>query len=50
MKHIFVINPAAGKKDSSEDIMRAVAAIPGYDCEFYVTQGHPRHEGPERGR
>ena len=39
MKHIFVINPAAGKKDSSEDIMRAVAAIPGYDCEFYVTQG-----------
>ena len=39
MKHIFVINPAAGKTDSSEEIMRAVAAIPGYDCEFYVTQG-----------
>ena len=39
MKHIFVINPAAGKKDSSEEIMRAVSAIPGYDCEFYLTQG-----------
>ena len=39
MKHIFVINPAAGKTDSSEEIMRAVSAIPGYDCEFYVTQG-----------
>ena len=39
MKHIFVINPAAGKTDSSEEIMRAVTGIPGYDCEFYVTGG-----------
>ena len=39
MKHIFVINPAAGKTDSTEEIKSAVSAIPGYDCDFYVTQG-----------
>ena len=39
MKHIFVINPAAGKEDSTNEIREKVSAVPGYDCEFYVTTG-----------
>lgn len=42
LKHIFIINPAAGKKDSSEDLIpqieRAAAEI-GIDYEIVLTQG-----------
>ena len=39
MKHIFVINPAAGQTDSTEEIRAALAARSGLDYEIYVTQG-----------
>ena len=37
MKHVFVINPAAGKEDSVESL---TALLSGYEnCEVYATQG-----------
>jgi len=43
MKHIFVINPCAGKEDSTSAIMQKVegyaSANAGFDYELYVTQG-----------
>ncbi|HHU83733.1 MAG TPA: hypothetical protein GXZ23_01000 [Clostridiales bacterium] len=39
MKHIFVINPIAGKKDATEDVKKkALFALDKDDCEFYVTK------------
>lgn len=40
MKHIFIVNPRAGKKDATDDIRRRVAALGGnLDAEIYVTRG-----------
>ena len=40
MKHIFVANPAAGKKNSVEEIRREVAKLEGrYDISVYETAG-----------
>ncbi|MBP5210167.1 MAG: hypothetical protein J6125_04820, partial [Clostridia bacterium] len=37
MKHIFIVNPAAGKRDATPVVSRAVEAVSGYDCELYRT-------------
>lgn len=40
MKHIFIINPAAGKDDSYEEIRSALAVWDGrFDYEIYLTKG-----------
>ena len=40
MKHVFVINPAAGKENSYETIKAALEALETHvDYELYVTQG-----------
>lgn len=39
MKHIFIINPAAGKVDSTELIREKLSEIGDqYDCECYITR------------
>ena len=42
MKHIFVINPCAGKEDSTTEITQKVEAYalahPSFDYEIYITQ------------
>ena len=39
MKHIFVINPAAGAVDALEEIKKKVnSEAKGYDYEFYETK------------
>lgn len=39
MKHIFVVNPCAGKSDSTRAIQEQLEALGGgVDCELYVTQ------------
>ncbi len=38
MKHIFVVNPAAGGRDATESVKSAVAKL-GVDCEVYCTKG-----------
>ena len=42
MKHIFVINPCAGKEDSTTEITQKVEAHalahPSFDYEIYITQ------------
>ena len=45
MKHIFIINPAAGKQDSTNQVaarIRAVCQSRGLDYEILTTE-HPRH-------
>ena len=42
MKHIFVVNPAAGKENSIEAIRAEIAKYPTYDCEIYET--HESHD------
>lgn len=37
MKHVFVINPAAGKEDSVESLKKLLEGYP--DCEVYATTG-----------
>ena len=40
MKHVFIINPAAGKVDAREDIESALCTLPTQiDYEIYLTQG-----------
>lgn len=40
MKHIFIVNPAAGTADATEEIRRTLAAYDGkLDYEIYVTRG-----------
>lgn len=39
MKHIFIINPVAGKTDSTDIIKKgALGVLPKEDCEFYLTK------------
>lgn len=39
MKHIFVVNPCAGKSDSTRAIQEQLEALgSGVDCDMYVTQ------------
>lgn len=39
MKHFFVVNPCAGKKDATEEVRRRVAALgTALDATVYVTQ------------
>ena len=42
MKHIFVVNPAAGKESAAEFIKNEIAKYPAYDCEVYET--HESHD------
>ena len=45
MKHLFIINPAAGKADSTNAVsarIRAVCQSRGLDYEIHTTD-HPRH-------
>ena len=42
MKHIFIVNPAAGKENSLEAIRSEIAKYPTYDCEIYET--HESHD------
>ena len=38
MKHVFIINPSAGKKDSTDEIRREVGCLDiTEDCEIHVT-------------
>ena len=40
MKHIFIINPAAGKANAHDEIKTALAALPTQvDYEIYLTKG-----------
>lgn len=41
MKHIFIINPNAGKASSVEELTSKLSAFQNYDIEIYVT----KHEG-----
>lgn len=39
MKHVFVINPSAGKSDATESIQRQVVELGrDLDCEIYITR------------
>ena len=41
MKHVFIANPAAGKKNSVEEIRRETAKLSHlYDITVYETAGH----------
>jgi len=42
MKHIFIVNPAAGHDNSAEHIRQEIAKYPAYDCELYET--HESHD------
>ena len=45
MKHVFIINPAAGKKDSTTQVassIRAACVRRGLDYDILTTE-HPRH-------
>ena len=40
MKHVFIVNPAAGKENAAEVIRAAVEKSKfASDCEIYLTQG-----------
>ncbi len=40
MKHIFIVNPASGKKNSLKSIQAKIDAMRDeFDCEIYVTKG-----------
>ncbi|MFA5562542.1 MAG: diacylglycerol kinase family protein [Eubacteriales bacterium] len=38
MKHVFIVNPAAGRRDQTELIRQKLADFPEYDWEVYVTR------------
>lgn len=40
MKHIFIVNPAAGHANAVEIIKQEIAKYPDFDCELYETTGH----------
>lgn len=42
MKHIFIVNPVAGRHSAAELIQTEVAKHPEYDCEIYLT--HESHD------
>ena len=45
VKHLFIINPTAGKSDASALLMQQIEALsPASDCSYAVTQapGHAR--------
>ena len=51
MKHVFIINPAAGKRDCTERIMRmakGLAARHGLDVDCILTQGKGHASGAAR--
>lgn len=51
MKHIFVVNPAAGTVDSTETVRQTLAAYDGkLDYEIYVTKGEKDATEFVRGR
>ncbi len=37
MKHVFIVNPAAGPGDATEEIREKLAGYTGYDWEMYTT-------------
>ncbi len=40
MKHVFIINPAAGRENAYEKIQQEIAALPeAADCSLYCTKG-----------
>lgn len=39
MKHIMIVNPAAGPKNSLVRVKEALAGLSGYDTEIYETKG-----------
>ena len=39
MKHLFIINPAAGKKDSTEALVARIHELEGLDTEIRFTKG-----------
>ena len=38
MKHIFIVNPMAGKTDAGGEIARQLRALPDVDAEEYTTR------------
>ena len=39
MRHVFIINPAAGKVDAREKILEGLSRLHNVDYEIYLTEG-----------